>query len=91
MSDYNKQCADCHMLFNLYEDEEKKRKKAEAERDRLLDENKQVERIGELEDIIIDLLDGLDANSDDRCGLSEEVWERRIATARDALAGKENL
>jgi hypothetical protein len=35
------------------------------------------------------LLDGLDANGDpERCGLSQEQWENRIASARVALAGK---
>jgi len=31
------------------------------------------------------LLDGLDANSDLRCGLSDEQWKRRIKTARRVL------
>jgi hypothetical protein len=32
------------------------------------------------------LLDGLDANGDpERCGLSQEQWDRRIAAARSAL------
>lgn len=35
--------------------------------------------------VLEDLVDGLDANTDGRCGLSEEEWNRRVAMARDTL------
>ena len=32
-----------------------------------------------------ELLDGLDANGDERCGLTQKQWDERVATARVAL------
>jgi hypothetical protein len=34
---------------------------------------------------LLQLFDGLDANSDERCGLSSEEWDRRVDRAHDAL------
>ena len=44
------------------------------------------ERVRELEEVIDGLLDGLDANSDERGGLSQAQWDRRVKYARQALA-----
>lgn len=41
---------------------------------------------------LIGLLDGLDANADERCGLFQDEWDKRITQARAILAeieGKE--
>ena len=40
----------------------------------------------DLYEAIIGLLDGLDSNSDERCGLKQEEWEKRIQKARKALS-----
>jgi hypothetical protein len=47
------------------------------------------ERIILLGCAIEDLLDGLDSNYDERCGLSSREWDERIANARQILRGKE--
>lgn len=39
----------------------------------------------QLRDVIAGLLDGLDANSDERGGLTNEQWERLIQAARQHL------
>ena len=41
--------------------------------------------IMKLRDVIAGLLDGPDANGDDKCGLSQEQWDERVAEAREAL------
>lgn len=39
-----------------------------------------------LKDVISSLLDGLDSNRDhERCGLTEDEWEKRVKEARDIL------
>jgi hypothetical protein len=43
------------------------------------------ERIEELEAELDRLLDGLDANSDDRCGLTQGEWDERVASAKHTL------
>ena len=42
-------------------------------------------RVAELEDVVIGLLDGLDSNYDERCGLTGKEWEQRIIEARRTL------
>ena len=42
----------------------------------------------ELEEAIALLLDGLDSNYDERCGLTNKEWERRILEARHILSEK---
>ena len=49
-----------------------------------LDEAKQ--RVAELEDGLMLLLDGLDSNYDERCGLTNKEWEQRISEARRTLS-----
>ena len=45
-------------------------------------------RIKALEDALDGLFDGLDANADDREGLTNVQWQRRIAQAHKALEVK---
>ena len=42
-------------------------------------------RVAELEDALMSLLDGLDSNYDERCGLTNKEWEQRISEARTVL------
>ena len=42
-------------------------------------------RVAELEDGLMSLLDGLDSNYDERCGLTSKEWEQRIKEARATL------
>jgi hypothetical protein len=44
------------------------------------------ERVKVLVEALEGLIDGLDANGDERCGLSDEQWRKRIKEARAALA-----
>ena len=39
----------------------------------------------ELEEALASLLDGLDSNYDERCGLTNKEWEQRISEARTVL------
>jgi hypothetical protein len=48
-----------------------------------------VGRIQELEEALYGLLDGLDANHDERCGLTQEQWDKRIKEARRIAKGGE--
>ena len=43
-------------------------------------------RAAELEDGLMLLLDGLDSNYDERCGLTNKEWEQRISEARRTLS-----
>ena len=44
-------------------------------------------RVEELEDTLDRLLDGLEANYDERCGLTSDEWEQRINDAHKVLKG----
>ena len=39
----------------------------------------------DLRDALVDLLDGLDSNRDERCGLTDAEWQVRIRNARKVL------
>lgn len=46
-------------------------------------------RVITLEQVVEDLLDGLDANHEpERCGLSNQQWDRRIERARTVLRAR---
>ena len=40
-----------------------------------------------LEEALLGLLDGLDSNYDERCGLTNDQWQKRIKDARLILGG----
>ena len=46
-------------------------------------------QLAEAQEVVDGLLDGLDANCDERCGLTNAGWEKRIARARQWLASTE--
>ncbi len=50
--------------------------------------NKTNEQNAKLEDVLLGLIDGLDANYDERCGLTNDQWQERIKAARLALGGE---
>jgi arginyl-tRNA synthetase len=47
------------------------------------------ERMMELEEVLAGLLDGLDANGDERCGLLQSEWDKRVMVARQTLQAQE--
>ena len=42
-------------------------------------------RVAELLDALVSILDGLDSNYDERCGLTNKEWEQRISETRAVL------
>ena len=51
--------------------------------------SKRDKRIEKIEEALVGLLDGLDANCDERYGLTQKQWDGRVKKARKALEDKE--
>ena len=67
----------------LFYDKYRQEKKRVAELEKWIVQ--ELDRRAELEEALASLIDGLDSNYDERCGLTNKEWEQRISEARTAL------
>jgi hypothetical protein len=64
-------------------------RKDEPRERRVYDADEVDKEIAALKDALRGLLDGLDANCDERMGLTQWQWNRRVERARKAIGQKE--